>query len=159
VARPILLELPPRDPRSELQARLAASPAEHAEALLAAYEVLQGLHDRGVFDLARGALGSSDRILEILVEEVKSPESIQAMRNFIVLTKLFGSIDTERLRAITGVIDATLLRSQPAEPPSLWAMFKKLWNRDFRRGLAIGQDFLEKIGRALSTKEPPSEKD
>jgi hypothetical protein len=28
------------------------APLEHAEALLAAYEVLQGLHDRGVFETA-----------------------------------------------------------------------------------------------------------
>ncbi|HEX3996958.1 MAG TPA: hypothetical protein VHX65_00225 [Pirellulales bacterium] len=155
MARPILFELPPRDPRAELQSRLADAPAEHAEALLAAYEVLQGLHDRGVFDLLRGALGSSDRLIEILVEEAKSPDAIRALRNFLILTKLFGSMDSDRLRGITGVITDTLLRPQETEPPSMWAIFRRLWNKDFRRGVAIGQDFLEKIGRALSSKSGP----
>ena len=59
MAQPIPLELPVRDPRVALQARLQDAPAEHAEALLAGYEVLQGLHDSGVFDLMRA--GCSDR--------------------------------------------------------------------------------------------------
>ena len=151
MARPILLELPPRDPRAELQSRLAAAPVEHAEALLAAYEVLQGLHDRGVFDLMRGALGSSDRLIEILVEEAKSPEAIRALRNFLILTKMFGCIDSDRLRGITGVIEDTLLRPQETEPPSRWGLFRRLRNKNLRRGIAIGQDFLEKIGQVLSS--------
>lgn len=152
MARPILLDVPPRDPRAELQSRLAEAPAEHAEALLAAYEVLQGLHDRGVFELMRGALGSSDRLIEIAVEQAKSPEMICALRNFIILTKLFGSIDSDRLRSITGVVEDTLLRPQEEKPPSIWSIFTRMWNKDFRRGVAVGQDFLEKIGGALAKK-------
>ena len=67
MASPIPLELPRTDPRIALQARLQNAPAAHAEALLAAYEVLQGLHDRGVLDLMRSALGSGDEVLEIAV--------------------------------------------------------------------------------------------
>ena len=51
MARPIPLELPPRDPREELRKRLEQAPAEHAEALLDSYELLQQLHDHGVFEL------------------------------------------------------------------------------------------------------------
>ena len=76
MAQPIPLELPTRDPRAELQFRLQTAPVEHAEALLAAYEVLQGLHDRGVLELLRGTLGSGDKLLEIVVEAAKTPESI-----------------------------------------------------------------------------------
>src|SRR5579859_5979705 len=95
MAKPIPLELPPRDPRAELQARLQNAPLEHAEALLSAYDVLQRLHDRGVLDLARGALGSGDRLTEIVVEAAKSPESARGIRNIIILTKILGSIEPE----------------------------------------------------------------
>ena len=63
MAKPILLEIPPRDPRVELRTRLENAPVEHAEALLAAYEVLQGLHDNGVLEILRGALGRATRFL------------------------------------------------------------------------------------------------
>src|SRR5437868_12777067 len=62
MAQPIPLELPARDPRAELQARLQNAPLDHAQALMAAYEVLQGLHDRGVFEMLRGALGSTNNV-------------------------------------------------------------------------------------------------
>src|SRR5258708_30674347 len=48
LAQPIPLEIPPRNVRAELQSRLEQAPAEHAEALLSTYEVLQELHNRGV---------------------------------------------------------------------------------------------------------------
>jgi len=41
MAQPIALEIPPRNPRAELRSRLEEAPEEHAEAVLAAYEVLQ----------------------------------------------------------------------------------------------------------------------
>ena len=45
MAEPILLKLPPRDPREALYQRLENAPHEHAEALLITYDILQGLHD------------------------------------------------------------------------------------------------------------------
>src|ERR1700680_2676358 len=62
MAQPIPLEIPPRNPRAELRARLEQAPEEHAEAVLAAYVVLQELHNRGVLEVMRGALAASDEI-------------------------------------------------------------------------------------------------
>ena len=90
MARPIPLELPPRDPREELRKRLEQAPIEHAEALLDSYELLQQLHDHGVFELLRGALGASDKLIETAVDAAKSDESIRAIRNAIILGKMLG---------------------------------------------------------------------
>ncbi len=92
MARPIALELPKRDPREELRVRLQEAPVEHAEAVLAGFQVLQGLHDRGVLELLRGVLGGSDKILEILVESTKTPEAVRGIRNLLIMTKVVGSI-------------------------------------------------------------------
>jgi uncharacterized protein YjgD (DUF1641 family) len=93
MARPIPLELPARDPSEEIKARLRDAPAEHAEALLSAYEVLQQLHDRGALDLARGALSASDKLLEMVVDTARSPEGIRAIRNLLLLAKALGTIE------------------------------------------------------------------
>lgn len=79
MARPIPLELPKRDPREELRSRLEQAPLDHAEAVLASFEVLQGLHNQGVLELLRGVLGGGDKILEIVVEATKTPEAVRGI--------------------------------------------------------------------------------
>src|SRR5271165_6693630 len=98
---PPIPKAPLRDPKAELEQRLRAAPGEHAEALLAAYEVLQGLHDQGVFDLIRGALGSRDRVLEMAVDVARRPESIRGIRNLLVLVNTLGAIEPEALTRLT----------------------------------------------------------
>src|SRR5689334_3838964 len=108
MARPIPLTVPARDPRAELIERLESAPAEHAEAILAAYEVLQGLHDRGALEFMRGALGSSDKVVEIAVNAANSPQSIRSMRNLILLAQLLGEIDPQQLASLTRAVPAAL---------------------------------------------------
>jgi uncharacterized protein YjgD (DUF1641 family) len=151
MAQPIPLQIAARDPRAELQARLQNAPLEHAEALLAAYEVLQGLHDRGVFELLRGALGSSDQVLGVIVEAAKSPESIRGIRNTVILAKTLGTIDSELLegfaRSLTEAI--ALTKACESRPPGFWEILMKFRNRNFRRGLVLVNSMLEAFGRNL----------
>jgi hypothetical protein len=74
---------------------LDRAPLEHAEALLAGYEVLQGLHDQGVLELLRGLLGSGGKVLETVAEAARAPESVRAIRNLIILGKTLGEIDPD----------------------------------------------------------------
>ena len=67
MARPIPLELPRRDPREELKCRLDNAPVKHAEAVLSAYEVIQGLYDRGVLDLPAGSSLEEEPVQRLLV--------------------------------------------------------------------------------------------
>jgi uncharacterized protein YjgD (DUF1641 family) len=152
MASPIPLELPRTDPRVALQARLQDAPAAHAEALLEAYEVLQALHDRGVLDLMRGALGSGDEVLEIAIAAAQSPGSIRGIRNLLLLVNMLGAIDPEVLKAFTqGVPKAFQLMVREPEPPGLWRLIQDfLWNQDFRHGLAALNTMLEAFGRSLS---------
>jgi len=145
-----------RDPRAELQTRLQNAPAEHAEALLATYEVLQGLHDRGVFELVRGALGSSDKVIEIIVEASKTPESIRGIRNIIILTKILGSIEPELVEGFARSLPEAIAftKAHESKPPGLWGVLKTFGNKDFRRGLLLVNSMLEAFGRNLPPEEP-----
>jgi uncharacterized protein YjgD (DUF1641 family) len=103
--------------------------------LLSACEVLQGLHDRGVFELLRGALGSSDRMIEIMVEATKSPESIRGIRNLIILGKVLGTIEPELVEGFARSLpEAIALTKGPeSKPLGLWQLFKKMCSQDARR--------------------------
>ena len=151
MARPISLELPRRDPREELRSRLEAAPVEHAEALLDSYELLQDLHDRGVFQLLRGALEASDKIVESAVDAARSDESIRALRNAIILGKMLASINPDLLQSISAAVSETLgSQKKPAiEPPGLFSLLNQYRRKELRRSIALVNRFLESLGRQL----------
>ncbi|HTV42477.1 MAG TPA: DUF1641 domain-containing protein [Candidatus Sulfotelmatobacter sp.] len=161
MAQPILLDVPVRDPRIELQTRLENAPLEHAEALLSAYEVLQGLHDRGVLDLMRGALGSSDKVLEIFVNAMNTPGSVRGIRNAIVLATILGEVEPELVESFARSLPEAIAvtKAHEAKPPGFWTILKQFGSRDFRRGLVLVNSLLEAFGRNLPHEQPGRDKD
>jgi uncharacterized protein YjgD (DUF1641 family) len=151
MARPIPLELPPRDPREELRKRLEQAPITHAEALLDSYELLQQLHDNHVFELLRGALGASDKLIETVVDAAKSDESIRAIRNAIILGKALGAINPEVLQCVAKAASETLgCYDKPIiEPPGLFSLLNQFRHKELRRSIALINRFLEKLGNRI----------
>lgn len=161
MARPISLELPPRNPRQELRKRLDEAPIEHAEALLDSWELLQQLHDHGVFQLLRGALGASDKLIETAVDAAKSDESVRAIRNALIFAKMLGSINPEVLQCFAAATKETLgcYRQPIIEPPRLFSLLNQFRHKELRRSMALINRFLETLGNQMklrgSCKEEP----
>ena len=158
MAKPIALAVAPRNPREELRSRLESAPTEHAEALLAAYNVLQELHDHGVLELMRGALAGSDELLEKLVDNARSPEAIRAIRNLLFWRRILGSIEPEWFKAVfqaipEGLAQATAERDRPV---GLFGLVRRLCSKESLRALAAGVDFLQAFGRHLHLAEENS---
>src|SRR5437879_9939851 len=151
MAQPIRLEFSPRDARAELQTRLQNAPLQHAEALLSGYDLLQRLHDRGVLDLLRGGLGSSDKVLSIAVDAAKTPEAINATRNLLILSKVVFTLEPELLENIVQAVPDSLARAKKQKPLNLWQLFKKLCSRDTRRALSAMLGILESFGKSLGS--------
>jgi len=153
MAQPIPLTLQPRDPKQELIARLEQAPAEHAAALLDGYELLQQLHEHGVFALMRGALGAKDKLVEAASEGANSTEAIRAMRNALILGRMLGSIDPDLLQRLSTSVSETFgdARSLQKKPPGLFALMTGLADRDHRRGLSLISGILEKLGSGLNS--------
>jgi len=156
MARPIPLELSKPDPREELRSRLEHAPVEHAEALLAGFEVLQGMHDRGLLELLRGVLGGSDKILEIVVAATKTPEAVRGIRNLLIMTKILGSIEPELLEKFAQTVPDALVgvaKAEITEPPGFWGVLKIFRSENLRRGLAVANNLLEAWRRDFSAQK------
>ena len=151
MARPIPLELPARDPREELRKRLEQAPVQHAEALLDSYELLQQLHDHGVFELLRGALSASDKLIETAVDAAKSDESIRAIRNGMILGKALGAINPNVLQCIATAASQTLgcYEKPIIEPPGLFSLLSQFRHKELRRSVAFINRFLENLGSQI----------
>jgi uncharacterized protein YjgD (DUF1641 family) len=140
---------------------LDKAPLEHAEALLAGYEVLQGLHDEGVLELLRGLLGSGGKVLETVTEAARAPESVRAIRNLIILGKTLGDIDPDLFDGFAMALPEAMrqARTQGKEPPGFFAILNKFRSKDLRRGLVAVISLLEAWGRDFfSESDSQSEK-
>jgi uncharacterized protein YjgD (DUF1641 family) len=157
MAQPIALKLPPRDPQRELNSLLEHAPQEHAEAVLAAYEVLQSLHDSGVLEVLRGTLNGGEKILEQVVEVASGPEAIRATRNLLLIAKALGEIEPALLSDLTRAVPNALVQANAEEskPPGLFKLTSTFWKKDFRRGLAAFNDLIVMFGRNLAERDRP----
>jgi len=156
MAKPIPLQLPKRDPREELRSRLEQAPVEHAEAVLAGFEALQGLHDCGALELLRGVLGGGNKILEIVVDSTKTPEAVRGIRNLLIVTKIVGTIDPELWKKFAEAVPDALAAAAKAheeEPPGLLEALRILRSKNLRRGLAVMNGILEGLGKNFSTSD------
>jgi uncharacterized protein YjgD (DUF1641 family) len=158
MAQPIELKLPPRDPKQELLTRLEQAPAEYAAALLDSYELLQQLHEHGVFTIVRGALGATDKIVEAASAGANSAEAIRVMRNAVILTKMLGSIDPEVLQGTCEAVSQTFgdAKAVAYEPPSLFGLFTGFLSRDLRRGMGLINTFLRNLAYQLKIRTQPN---
>jgi uncharacterized protein YjgD (DUF1641 family) len=150
MAQPITLDLPPSDPVAELQERLQNAPIQHAQAILAALDLLQALHDSGTIDLLRGALGSKDKVLNVAVGAAASEEGVRAIGNLVLILNMLSAIDPKVLRVFTETLPAAMKQMvfEP-EAPGLWRLLRDFfWNPDFRHGLAAINTMFEVFGRA-----------
>ena len=137
------------DPRIELQRRLAEAPSEHAEALLVAYDLLGEAHRQGVLDALHGAVRAKDTIISELARYGADPVAINALRHIIAVGKMVGSFDPEPISTLAReAYTAMETHKRETEPPSLWRLFGRLFDRDTRRGLGFLTAMLGALGRA-----------
>jgi uncharacterized protein YjgD (DUF1641 family) len=155
MAQPIRFNVPPLDPREALRARLDRAPEKRAEAILAAYDLLQALHDRGILDVATNALSASDELLEKVVDSAKTPDAIRAIRNLMFWRQVLGRIEPMWFQGIFQAIPEGLAvaTAQRDEPVGIWRLLRRAMSKDSLRGLAAAVDFLESFGRHLHTLE------
>jgi uncharacterized protein YjgD (DUF1641 family) len=142
-------EFKPVDSRGDLIRRVEQAPIEHAEAVLAAYDLLQRLHEKGLLDLLNGLLSAGDTVVDHVVDVVSSTEMVTALRIGLIFSNLLSSIDADALHAVVA--------GAGKETPSFLALGKQAASKDARRGLATAVGLLNVLGAALGkqqTEEP-----
>ena len=149
MAQPIPLQVAPSNAEEELRSRMQRAPDEHAEAILAAYEFLQEMHNQGLLDIARGIVTTRDEILGTLARNASSPEAVRAIRNLLFCQRILGSIEPDRFQAVLqaipeGIAQATAQREKPV---TLFGLLRRLTEKESLRALAAAIDFVKSFGR------------
>jgi uncharacterized protein YjgD (DUF1641 family) len=145
MAKPVAYRVfTPPDSREELKRKIDAAPAEHADAVLSCYRLLQEAHESGTLELLRGALAAQDSIINHVVGLVSQPEMVNGLRNLIVLGKVLGNINQTIETAIGGDDKVKKRRA----PPSLFTLVSRMNTPDARRGIEVAAGLLAALGAA-----------
>jgi hypothetical protein len=131
----------PEDSRGDLVRRIQDAPIEHAQAVLAAYDLLGRLHEKGILDLLNGLLSAGDRVVNHVAELISAPQAVTALRTGLIFSDLLRSFDAGKLH--------DLLAKADQEPPSLFALVRQALSRDARHGIAASVGILQLFGAAL----------
>ena len=148
MAQPIS-SLPPHQNGAGVDRQLREAPQRHADAILSALELLRLLHDRGVLELLRGMVGAGDHLVDTLTAAVDNPESLRAIRNFLLLTKFFGSIPPDVLNSVVQTMVDGAEREKANRAPGLLQLLRRLRSEDSRHAIAVTLDLLESVGKGL----------
>jgi uncharacterized protein YjgD (DUF1641 family) len=138
-------EFRPVDRREDLIHRVEQAPVEHAEAVLAAYDLLQRLHEKGLLDLVNGLLSAGDTVVNHVVDIVSSKEMVTALRIVLIFSNLLSSMDAGALHAV--------IAGAGKETPSLLALGKQATSKDARHGMATAVGLLNVFGAALNKQQ------
>jgi uncharacterized protein YjgD (DUF1641 family) len=148
MAKPIS-SLPPHQNGAGVDRRMREAPQRHADAILSALELLQLLHDRGVLELLRGVVSAGDELVDTLTAAVDNPESLRAIRNFLLLTKFFGSIHPDVLNSVVQTVMEGAEREKGRRAPGVLQLLRRLRSEDSRHAIAVTLDLLESVGKGL----------
>ncbi len=113
--------------------------------------MLQRLHDRGVLDTPKGALGEGETLLETVVEVLKTPEAIRTIRNLLLLSKVLVEIEPELLSVVLRTLPQGLAQvsAERSETPGLFSLLRRFNSKDSRRAMGAAAELLESLGRGL----------
>jgi len=135
----------PCNSRDDLMRRVDQAPVEHAEAVLAAYDLLQRLHEKGLIDLLNGLLSAGDTVVDRVVDVISSREMVTALRIALIFGNLLSSIDADKLHAV--------ICKSGKEAPSLLTIGKQAISKDARRSMAVAVGLLNVLGDALNAQQ------
>lgn len=137
------------DPKTELLRRLDEAPMQHAEALLVAYDLLGEAHRQGILDALHGAVRARDTVVSELARYAADPVAINALRHVIAVGKMLGSFDPAPISGLAQEAYAAMeTHNRETDAPSIWQLFRRLFHKDTRRGLAFLTSMLGALGRA-----------
>ena len=148
MAQPIPFQVAPPN-GAGADRHLRDAPHQYAAAILSALELLQLLHDRGVLDLLRGLVDAGDQLVGTLTAAVDTPESVRAIRNFILLTKFFGSIPPDILNSLVHAALQGAEREKASRAPGMLHLLRRLRSENSRHAIAVTLDLLESVGKGL----------
>ena len=147
MAEPIVFPGP-----KQLASLETGEPGHRTDAVGSAYALLQELHDAGVLDMLRGLVSARDEISGIATSVLNTPETIRALRNLLLLTTAFSSIQPEVLKSFAQALATGANRKSEHRAPSVTHLLWRMRDGNIRRVVAVMLDVLASLGKDFAAR-------
>ena len=99
--------------------------------------------------MAKGVLGSGEKVLGILTETMEKDEVVRTVRNLVIFLKLIGSIEPETLENIVDTLAHSVESHKKKKPPGMLKLLAGLAKPSARRALAPAVASIQAVGENL----------
>ncbi|QSO46689.1 helical membrane plugin domain-containing protein [Alicyclobacillus mengziensis] len=133
--------------------QLQAAVVERQEALERLLQVIQDLHESGIFDILHGLLVSKEKIAGILLEQILKPSVLGTVKNAMTAMGTVSKIDPNQLSTLTEALVSGLKAGQERlesnKKAGMFELAKALRDPGMNRALVLMLGFLQGLGQAL----------
>lgn len=95
----------PRESKEEFYQQLQAASEKRADAMQDAYAILQLLHEKGILELVKDALGSGEKLMKVVAGVMQGGQVMRTVRNLKLLAKVIGKVEPETLEKLIAQFD------------------------------------------------------
>ncbi len=147
------IEFPSQDQDQLALKQLQAAVVERQEALEHLLQVIQDLHESGIFDILHGLLASKEKIAGILLEQILKPSVLGTVKNAMTAMGTVSKIDPNQLSTLTEALVSGLKAGQERlelnQKAGMFELAKTLRDPGMNRALVLMLGFLQGLGQAL----------
>lgn len=123
---------------------------ENKEAIQETLKIMKNMHERGILDLSSSLFGQGDKVLEILVKTVDTPEMTNTLKNLLLMLGTLGTLNVQQLEPLIFKVNAGIERTAEIEKsgknPSYFALLRSLNDPKVKRTMTLMVSFLKGMG-------------
>jgi hypothetical protein len=94
-------------------------------------------------------VGAGDQLAGMATAAIDSPDSVRAIRNFILLTKFFASVPPDVLDSLVHTAVEGAHREKSHRAPGMLQLLRRMNGENSRHAIAVTLDLLESAGKGL----------
>ncbi|PLR95135.1 DUF1641 domain-containing protein [Bacillus sp. T33-2] len=127
------------------------------DAILESLKVIGHMHDRGVLALLNGLFGQGDKVLDLLVKKMDTPETANMLKNLLLLVGVLGTLNVRQLEPILLKINTGIARvaeyKDTDDETGYFDIVRSVKDPEINRAITLLLTFLKGMGEDTSELE------
>lgn len=130
---------------------------QHKDAIHETFEIVQHMQDRRILPMLTALFSEGDKVLEILMKTVDSPETASSLKNMLLMAGVLGRLNVEQLEPLVLKLNQGIARvadfEKNGEQPNALSLAKAVMDPEFRQAIHVAVAFMKGVGEDQDHKE------